>query len=100
MLDELMKFFVVLLVVVEPLSLLPILAALTEGADDAFRRGMSFKAAVISAVVCVLFAVGGTAAATRSGRPSSSTGCPSPRATRWRWRMGRASPVSGSYRSR
>ena len=61
MLDELVKFFVVLLVVVEPLSLLPILAGLTEGADDAFRRRMSFKAAAISAVVCVLFAVGGTA---------------------------------------
>ena len=33
MFDELVKFFVVLLVVVEPLSLLPILAVLTEGAD-------------------------------------------------------------------
>ena len=31
MLDELVKFFVVLLVVVEPLSLLPILAGLTDG---------------------------------------------------------------------
>ena len=48
MLDELVKFFVVLLVVVEPLSLLPILAGLTEGAGDAFRRRMSFKAAAIS----------------------------------------------------
>ena len=38
MLDELVKFFVVLLVVVEPLSLLPILAGLTEGADKA-RKG-------------------------------------------------------------
>jgi len=61
MLDELVKFFVVLLVVVEPLSLLPILAGLTEGTDDAFRRRMSFKAVAISAAVCALFAVGGTA---------------------------------------
>ena len=61
MFDELVKFFVVLLVVVEPLSLLPILAGLTEGADDAYRRRMSFKAVGISAVVCLLFAVGGTA---------------------------------------
>jgi excinuclease ABC subunit B len=44
MLDELVKFFVVLLVVVEPLSLLPILAGLTEGSDDAYRRRMSVKA--------------------------------------------------------
>jgi multiple antibiotic resistance protein len=61
MFDELVKFFVVLLVVVEPLSLLPILAGLTEGSDDAYRRRMSFKAVVISAAVCVLFAVAGTA---------------------------------------
>jgi len=61
MLDELVKFFVVLLVVVEPLSLLPILAGLTQGAGDAYRRQMSFKAVGIATVVCVLFAVGGTA---------------------------------------
>ena len=61
MFDELVKFFVVLLVVVEPLSLLPVLAGLTEGADDAYRQRMSFKAVGLSAVVCLLFAVGGTA---------------------------------------
>jgi multiple antibiotic resistance protein len=61
MFDELVKFFVVLLVVVEPLSLLPVLAALTEGADDHYRRRMSTKAVGVSAVVCLLFATGGTA---------------------------------------
>jgi multiple antibiotic resistance protein len=61
MFDELVKFFVVLLVVVEPLSLLPVLAGLTEGADDAYRRRMSIKAVGLSAVVCLVFAVGGTA---------------------------------------
>lgn len=61
MFDELVKFFVVLLVVVEPLSLLPVLAGLTEGADDACRRRMSIKAVGLSAVVCLVFAVGGTA---------------------------------------
>jgi len=61
MFDELVKFFVVLLVVVEPLSLLPVLAGLTDGADDAYRRRMSVKAVGLSALVCLLFAVGGTA---------------------------------------
>ena len=61
MFDELVKFFVVLLVVVEPLSLLPVLAGLTEGADEGYRRRMSFKAVAISAAVCLLFAVTGTA---------------------------------------
>jgi multiple antibiotic resistance protein len=61
MFDELVKFFVVLLVVVEPLSLLPILAGLTQGADAAYRRQMSYKAVGIATVVCMLFAVGGTA---------------------------------------
>ena len=61
MFDELVKFFVVLLVVVEPLSLLPVLAGLTEGADEGYRRRMSFKAVAISAVVCLVFATAGTA---------------------------------------
>jgi multiple antibiotic resistance protein len=61
MFDELVKFFVVLLVVVEPLSLLPVLAGLTEGADDSYRRRMSVKAVGISAAVCFAFAAAGTA---------------------------------------
>ncbi|NJD30452.1 MAG: NAAT family transporter [Gammaproteobacteria bacterium] len=61
MFDELVKFFVVLLVVVEPLSVLPVLAGLTEGADEAYRRRMSFKAVAISVAVCLVFAVAGTA---------------------------------------
>jgi multiple antibiotic resistance protein len=60
MLDELVKFFVVLLVVVEPLSLLPVLAGLTQGADDSYRRHMSIKAVGIAAAVCLVFALGGT----------------------------------------
>jgi len=59
MLDELVKFFVVLLVVVEPLSLLPILAGLTDGADDEYRRRMSLKAVAVSASVCLGFAASG-----------------------------------------
>ena len=61
MIDELVKFFVVLLVVVEPLSLLPVLAGLTEGAGDNWRRRMAWKAAGLSAIVCLVFAAGGAA---------------------------------------
>jgi multiple antibiotic resistance protein len=61
MFDELVKFFVVLLVVVEPLSLLPVLAGLTEGTDEGYRRRMSVKAVGISSIVCLVFAAAGTA---------------------------------------
>ena len=61
MLDELVKFFVVLLVVVEPLSLPPVLAGLTEGAGPAWRRRMAVKAVAISVVVCLVFAATGAA---------------------------------------
>jgi multiple antibiotic resistance protein len=61
MLDDLVKFFVVLFVVVEPLSLLPVLAGLTQGADAAWRRRMACKAVALSAVVCLVFAAGGSA---------------------------------------
>src|SRR5512134_3694021 len=61
MLDELVKFFVVLLVVVEPLSLLPILAGLTQGTDDSYLRRMSWKAVGIAAAVCLVFATAGAA---------------------------------------
>jgi multiple antibiotic resistance protein len=60
MFDDIVKFFIVLLVVVEPLSLLPVFAGLTEGTDDAHRRRMSFKAVIIAAIVCLVFATGGT----------------------------------------
>ena len=59
MLDELVKFFVVLLVVVEPLSLLPVLAGLTEGEGEAWRRRMAWKAVRLSAAVCLVFAAVG-----------------------------------------
>jgi multiple antibiotic resistance protein len=61
MFDELVKFFVVLLVVVEPLSLLPVLAGLTEGADSSYRRRMSWKSVGIAAAVSLVFAAGGSA---------------------------------------
>jgi multiple antibiotic resistance protein len=57
--DELIKFFVLLFVVVEPITLAPVFASLTQGADDAYRRRMSFKAILISLIVLVVCAVAG-----------------------------------------
>ena len=59
MIDELLKFFVLFFVIVEPISLVPLFAALTEGADEAFRRRMALRAVLIAGAVFALFAVGG-----------------------------------------
>ena len=40
MIDELVKFFILFFVVVEPITLVPLFAGLTEGADESFRRRM------------------------------------------------------------
>ncbi|MGH8203116.1 MAG: MarC family protein [Steroidobacteraceae bacterium] len=57
--DEILKFFVLFFVVVEPITLVPLFAALTEGADEAFRRRMAAKAVFVAGLVLLLFAVGG-----------------------------------------
>ena len=57
--DELLKFFVLFFVVVEPITLVPLFAAITEGADEAFRRQMALKAVIVAGLVLLLFAVGG-----------------------------------------
>ena len=59
MLDELVKFFVLFFVVVEPSTLVPLFAALTEGADAGFKRRMARKAVIVSGLVLLLFALGG-----------------------------------------
>jgi multiple antibiotic resistance protein len=61
MIDELVKFFVLFFVVVEPVTLVPLFAAMTEGEDEAFRRKMALKAVCIAGGVLLLFAVGGAA---------------------------------------
>lgn len=60
MIDELVKFFVLFFVIVEPVTLVPVFAGLTEGADLAYRRRMAIKAIVVSGVVLTLFALGGS----------------------------------------
>ncbi len=59
MIDELIKFFVLFFVVVEPITLVPLFAGLTEGADEKFRRHMALKAVLVSGLVLLLFAMGG-----------------------------------------
>ena len=36
--DELLKFFVLLFVVVEPVTLVPVFAGLTDGASERYKR--------------------------------------------------------------
>ena len=59
MFNQLLRFFVVFLVVVEPVSLLPLFVGLTEGVDEAQRRQMARRAVLISAVILTVFAVVG-----------------------------------------
>lgn len=59
MTEELLKFFVLFFVIVEPISLVPLFAAMTEGADESFRRRMALRAVLIAGTVFALFAIGG-----------------------------------------
>jgi multiple antibiotic resistance protein len=59
MIEEMLKFLVLFFVVVEPITLVPLFAGLTEGADEQFRRRMALKAVVVSGGVLLLFALGG-----------------------------------------
>lgn len=61
MLEPWLKFFVVFFVVVEPISLVPIFAGLTQGASDAYRRRMAVKAVLVALGIVVLFALSGAA---------------------------------------
>jgi len=59
MTQQLIKFFVVFFVVVEPISLIPLFAGLTEGASEGYRKKMASKASLIALIICVLFALAG-----------------------------------------
>ena len=59
MFEELLKFFVVMFVVVDPPALAPIFASLTEGASRQYQRRMAFKSSLISLLIFVAFAAGG-----------------------------------------
>ena len=59
MLEQLIKFFVVFFVVVEPISLIPLFAGLTQGASLRYKKKMAGKSAAIALIICVLFALVG-----------------------------------------
>src|ERR1700683_4791140 len=59
MVEQLIKFFVVFFVVVEPISLIPLFAGLTQGASARYKKKMAGKAAAIALGICVLFSLVG-----------------------------------------
>jgi multiple antibiotic resistance protein len=59
MVEQLIKFFVVFFVVVDPISLIPLFAGLTQGASARFKKKMAGKATVIALAISVLFALVG-----------------------------------------
>jgi len=59
MLDQVVKFFVVFFVVVEPISLLPLFVSLTEGANEEYRRRMARRAVLLAGAILFLFALFG-----------------------------------------
>ena len=59
MLEQPLKFFVVFFVVVEPVSLIPVFSALTQGATKSYKHRMAVKAVMVAAVILLLFALAG-----------------------------------------
>ncbi|MEM8983535.1 MAG: MarC family protein [Pseudomonadota bacterium] len=59
MLEQLIKWFVILFVVIEPITLVPIFGALTRGAETSYRRLMAVKSVTISGGIFVFFALVG-----------------------------------------
>jgi multiple antibiotic resistance protein len=59
MIDHLLKFFVTFLVVVEPIGVIPIFIAMTEGVGEAERRRQARKGVMIAGIIFLLFALGG-----------------------------------------
>jgi multiple antibiotic resistance protein len=57
--EQLVKFFVVFFVVVDPISLIPLFAGLTQGASARYKKKMAGKATAIALAICVLFSLVG-----------------------------------------
>lgn len=61
MIESFLKFFVVFFLVVEPISLVPVFASLTEGANESYRRRMAIKAVIVAGAIILGFALSGAA---------------------------------------
>ena len=61
MIESFLKFFVVFFLVVEPISLVPVFASLTEGANESYRRRMAIKAVIVAGAIILSFALSGAA---------------------------------------
>ena len=59
MIEQLVKFFVVFFVVVDPISLIPLFAGLTQGASVRYKKKMAGKSTLIAFGISVLFALVG-----------------------------------------
>ncbi len=59
MIDLLVSTFVILLVVIDPIGLTPMFAALTHGGTPAYKRRMAFKGTALAAAVLVVFVLVG-----------------------------------------
>ena len=57
--EQLVKFFVVFFVVVDPLSLIPLFAGLTSGASGRYKKKMAGKAVLIALGICLMVALAG-----------------------------------------
>jgi multiple antibiotic resistance protein len=57
--EQLVKFFVVFFVVVDPISLIPLFAGLTQGASARYKRKMAGRSVAIALGICVLFSLVG-----------------------------------------
>lgn len=60
MIDQVIKFFIVFFVVVEPLSIAPVFVSLTSGATPEFQRKMAYKSVSIAAIILLAFSLIGT----------------------------------------
>jgi len=58
--DQVIKFFIVFFVVVEPLSIAPVFVTLTSGATVQYQRRMACKAVAISSLILLAFSLVGT----------------------------------------